>query len=326
MINGKILITGGAGYIGSHVVRHLINEGISPSDIVIFDNLERGNIEMIQKEVIFEKGDLQNKDDIKKIFLLNKISYVIHFAAYAYVGESMVFPEKYFENNVCGGLNLLNAMIENNVKKIVFSSSCAIYGNPKVLPIMENNDKIPINPYGLSKLMFEEILKWYDKIHGMKSICLRYFNVAGAGDGIGEKHEPETHVIPLLIQASISENEFKIFGDDYKTPDGSCIRDYVHVSDLADAHYKALNYLISKNESNQFNIGNGNGVSIFTLIKKVEEITRKKVKFVLQQRREGDPPILTSNSTKANEILNWKATKDINDIIKDAYLWESKKI
>jgi len=325
MEKGKILITGGAGYIGSHTVNYLITQGINKEDILIFDNLERGNLDLIPQDIIFIKGDLKNKIEIEDVFNnFPEIVAVIHFAAYAYVGESMEFPKKYFENNIVGGLNLLNSMKEHDVKKIVFSSTCATYGDPLKLPIDENHVQKPTNPYGESKLIFEKMLKWYDKIYGIKSVILRYFNACGAYFGIGEKHNPETHIIPLIIRAAIKDENINIFGNDYNTPDGTCLRDYVHVFDLAKAHLKALTYLFENDSSNQFNLGTGKGTSILELINLTNKVTGKKINITFIRRREGDPAILFANSEKAKNILGWVAEKNINDIIFDAYNWEIK--
>ena len=325
MEKGKILITGGAGYIGSHTIHYLITQGINKEDILIFDNLERGNLDLIPKDIIFIKGDLKNKIEIEDVFNnFPEIVAVIHFAAYAYVGESMEFPKKYFENNIVGGLNLLNSMKEHDVKKIVFSSTCATYGDPLKLPIDENHVQKPTNPYGESKLIFEKMLKWYDKIYGIKSVILRYFNACGASFGIGEKHNPETHIIPLIIRATIKDENINIFGNDYDTPDGTCLRDYVHVFDLAKAHLKALTYLFENDSSNQFNLGTGKGTSILELINLTNKVTGKKINITFIRRREGDPAILFANSEKAKNILGWVAEKNINDIIFDAYNWEIK--
>ena len=323
-MNKKILITGGAGYIGSHMVRFLIDKGINPKNIIIFDNLSTGNKEFIPKEVIFKKGDLKNKEDLKKVFEKNKIDFVIHFAALSSVGESMKYPEKYFENNVVGGLNLLNIMEENGVKKIINSSTAALYGIPKKIPITEDVEKNPINPYGESKLIFEKLLEWYSKIYNIKYVALRYFNVVGAGFGIGEKHVPETHLFPLLLDSIVENKTFKIFGNDYSTKDGTCERDYVHVLDLVNAHYLALKYLEEGRESEKINIGTGKGESIKTIINIAEEVIGKKINYEIKERREGDPPVLIADNNKSKEILNWNSEKTIEDSIKDAYEWQKE--
>lgn len=262
-----ILITGGAGYIGSHTVINFLDNG---KDIVIFDNLENGHIETVQTlqklgNVKFEQGDLRNIEDIEHVFEKYDIDAVIHFAAFALVGESVENPAKYYRNNTFGTLNLLDTMIKHNVKKIVFSSTCATYGEPEYTPIDENHRQNPINPYGASKLMVERIMEDYDRAYGLKSIKLRYFNVAGCDSQIriGEWHEPETHLIPNILKSTFKcEQPFKIFGEDYDTEDGTCIRDYVNVEDLAEAHRLALDYLNRENKSDVFNLGTENGDSV----------------------------------------------------------------
>lgn len=324
MFMKNILITGGAGYIGSHTIRLLISKGIPTKNIIVFDNLIYGNKKFIPLGVHFYKGDLLNKKDLNLVFKKYHIDSVIHFAAYAYVGESMQNPGKYFENNILGGLNLLEEMLKNNVLKIVFSSSCAIYGHPKTRHISEKSQKNPVNPYGESKLMFEKILNWYDKIHNIKSVCLRYFNAGGADFNIGERHNPETHLIPLVVKKSLGKiEELKLFGDDYSTFDGTCIRDYIHVLDLAEAHFFALQYL-NKGKSEKFNLGTGEGTSNLEIIRGVEKISGRKISFNTAHRRKGDPDILIANPSRANKILGWKAKRGIMEILDSAYNWELK--
>lgn len=322
----KILITGGAGYIGSHTVHYLISKGVDPSSIFVFDNLVYGHKGFLPNGVNFIKGDLLNKEDINKVFLDNKIDCVIHFAAYTYVGESMKNPGKYFENNIFGGLNLLEAMADGECSKIIFSSSCAIYGLPNESPISEKCNQKPINPYGESKLIFENILEWYSNIYNIKSVRLRYFNACGAGFGIGELHDPETHLIPLVLQTAKGfRDSISIFGDDYNTKDGTCVRDYIHVLDLADAHYKAINLLDQDNfKTDYFNLGTGVGVSVKEIIDISKEVTNIDFKVNIEKRREGDPDELVANPKKANEVLKWKANNDIRKVIEDAWGWEKK--
>jgi UDP-glucose 4-epimerase len=325
-MNKKILVTGGAGYIGSHTVRFLINKGINPSEIVIFDSLERGNKETIPKEVNFVKGDLKDFDSISSVFEKFEIDSVIHFAAYAYVGESVENPFLYFKNNFYAGLNLLESMVKFGVKKIIFSSTCATFGIPEKTPITESFPQIPINPYGESKLMFEKALKWYDEIYGIKSVILRYFNAAGADFEIGEMHFPETHLIPIAIQALLKKRDkLIIYGNDYQTYNGTCIRDYIHVFDLANAHYLALKYLEETNKSNDFNLGTGEGTSIIEIISLLEQLTDLKLPFEIQEKRKGDPPILIADSKKAREILKWEPQKTIKDVLLDSYNWEKNR-
>ncbi len=320
---GKILITGGAGYIGSITVHYLTNRGILPNEIIVFDNLVYGHQDFLPSQVQFIKGDLLNKEDITEVFTSNNIEAVIHFAAYAYVGESMTNPGKYFENNILGGLNLLDSMRKNNCKKIIFSSTCAIYGIPSTIPINEDAKQEPINPYGESKLMFEKVLEWYDRVFGIKSVRLRYFNAAGACFGIGEKHDPETHLIPLILRTANGDRpNLSIFGTDYPTKDGTCVRDYIHVRDLADAHYKALQLLEEVDfKTDCFNLGTGQRVSVQEIIELAESITGREVKTQVEKRRNGDPAILIADPTKANELLGWKAGYNIEAIIKDAWNW-----
>lgn len=322
----KILVTGGAGYIGSHFLHFLLSKGISPKTIIVFDNLERGYSENIPPGIIFIKGDLRKKNQILELFQKEKIDLVVHFAAYAYVDESVKNPGKYFENNLLGGLNLLEAMKSGNCKKIIFSSSCASYGIPDKTPIDENQSQNPINPYGETKKVFENFLKWYDQSSGIKSVCLRYFNAAGADFGIGEKHDPETHVIPKVLQAILKGEPIYIFGTDYPTKDGSCVRDYIHVTDLANAHFLAIDYLKnSKNPSIQLNLGTGKGTSVKEIIKISEKVLEKKAKTIFSERRLGDPAKLVANAKKAKRFLGWVPKKSIKEIISDAAKWEKKR-
>ncbi|MFA6537242.1 MAG: UDP-glucose 4-epimerase GalE [Patescibacteria group bacterium] len=323
----KILVTGGAGYIGSHTVHYLISRGISPTDIIVFDNLVYGHEKFLPAGVNFIKGDLLDKENIRNIFLNNEIKSVIHFAAYAYVGESMQNPGKYFENNLLAGINLLEAMKSGNCQQIVFSSTCATYGLPKNLPITETEEQKPINPYGESKLMFEKILEWYNQIYGIKSVRLRYFNAAGAGFGIGEEHNPETHLIPLVLQTALGfRKNIAIFGDDYETKDGSCVRDYIHVIDLAEAHFLSLKLMNDNNfQTDFFNLGTGKGVSVKEIITIVKEISGKDFVVLTEPRRAGDPAELVADPSKANKILGWQAKLDIRETIKNAWDWENNK-
>lgn len=324
-MSNKILVTGGAGYIGSHTVRYLLEQGIAPGDIIVFDNLVFGHENVVPENVNFIKGDLLNKADINAVFKEYQIGAVIHFAAYAYVGESMTNPFKYFENNILGGLILLNAMVKNNCHKIIFSSTCATYGVPDKDPIDEQEKQSPINPYGESKLMFEKILEWFGKIHKVKSIRLRYFNAAGAAYGIGERHNPETHLIPLVLETAKGKRELiTIFGDDYMTPDGTCIRDYIHVVDLASAHFKALKFLENEDiTTDYFNLGTGKGTSVKEIVDLSKKITGIDFKVEVVNRRPGDPDSLVADPYKANDILGWKAQYDIEKIITSA--WEFHK-
>ncbi len=322
-----ILITGAGGYIGSHTAINFIKNGY---DIVVFDNLETGHIETVNAlkkiaDVKFEKGDLRNIEDIDKVFEKYNIDAVIHFAAFSLVGESVTNPAKYYRNNVYGTMNLLDSMVKHNVKKIVFSSTCATYGEPKYTPIDESHPQNPINPYGNSKLCIEMMLKDYDKAYDLKSIRLRYFNVAGCDEQsrVGEWHEPETHLIPNILKSTFGEGKtFKIFGNDYETPDGTCIRDYVNVEDLAEAHRLAYLYLEKENKSDVFNLGTEQGDSVKQVFDTCEHVLGKKIAVETVARRAGDPAKLYANANKAKSVLNWKPTKTLEDSIKSAYDWE----
>jgi len=319
-----ILVTGGAGYIGSHVVYDLIDKGY---DIIVFDNLVHGHREVLPDNVKFIQGDLKNQESVEMVFKKHKIDAVMHFAAFAYVGESVKDPSKYFRNNVAGGLNLLDSMVGNEVKYIIFSSSCAVYGVPNKIPIKESEDKKPISPYGWTKLIFEKMLESYEKAYGIKYISLRYFNAAGARpDGkTGEWHIPETHVIPLILKTILGERkEFEVYGNDYPTKDGTCIRDYIHVCDLSNAHIKALEYLMGKEKSDEFNLGTGKGVSVLELIKIAEEVTGVKLNYSFSERRHGDPSVLVADPSKANKTLKWDTKYKIKDIVRHAWGWEKK--
>lgn len=328
-----ILVTGGAGYIGSHNVIALLDAGY---DVVIFDNLELGHIETVQtlksldlkgKVVDFIQGDLKNFEDIKDVFSKHEIKAVIHFAAYSQVAESMKNPQKYYENNVEGTLNLLNAMVENSVKRIVFSSTAATYGEPVYTPIDENHPQNPINPYGETKLKIEKIMDEFDEKYGLKSVRLRYFNVAGADslNRVGEWHDPETHLIPNILKSTFGGGKtFQMFGTDYKTIDGTCVRDYINVEDLANAHVKALNYLENGGKTNFFNLGTNNGNSVKEVFSVCEKVTGKNIPVDVQPRREGDPAILVADNTKAKNILGWIPQKTLEDSILSAYNWEKK--
>ena len=320
-----ILVTGGAGYVGSHLVLALLEKGV---DMIVFDNLELGHIETIDTlkkygNLKFIKGNLKNLDDIRGVFLVNKIDAVVHFAAYSQVGESVKNPQKYYYNNVFGTLNLLNAMLEFGVKQIVFSSTAATYGEPIYTPIDEKHPQKPINPYGNSKLMIETIMDDYDKAYGLKSVRLRYFNVAGADSlsRIGEWHNPETHLIPNILKAKENKT-FKMFGDNYETKDGTCIRDYINVEDLAQAHIKALDYLKNGGETNFFNLGTAEGNSVKEVFKTCEKIKECTIPIEICEKRDGDPAILVADNKKAGEVLNWFPEHNLADCIKSAYKWE----
>ena len=320
----SILVCGGAGYIGSHTVYKLIEQG---KDVVIIDNLQSGHMSAVHPKAKFYKGDIRDASILDKIFTENKIESIIHFAANSLVGESMEKPLLYFNNNVYGMQILLESMVKHNIRNIVFSSTAAVYGEPKRVPILEDDETKPTNTYGETKLTMEKMMKWCDKAYGIKYVALRYFNVAGSlGDGsIGEDHNPETHLIPLILQVPLKKREFiSVYGTDYPTPDGTCIRDYIHVVDLADAHIKAVEYLEAGNESNTFNLGNGVGFSVKEMIEAAKEVTGEEIKVVLADRRAGDPAQLIASSEKANKILGWTPKfTNVKDIIKDAWTFHT---
>ena len=323
--NAAILITGGAGYIGSHTVRLLAGLG---RKIVVLDNLVFGHDQaIIDSSVELVVGDVGDQDLVRSLFAKHAFGAVIHFAAYAYVGESVTNPLKYYQNNTAEPIKLLQVMQEFGCKVFVFSSTCATYGVPDKLPITETNQQKPINPYGMSKLMVEHILTDCGTAWGLRSACLRYFNASGCSpDGkIGEDHEPETHLIPRVMMAVTGEIEYlEVFGTDYATPDGTCIRDYIHVEDLADAHARALDHLAAGGASVRCNLGTGVGVSVREIISAVEEITGKTVPVKYGPRREGDPPSLVADPALAKELLGWVASrKDIRDMVGPAWLWTS---
>jgi UDP-glucose 4-epimerase len=319
-----ILIVGGAGYIGSHVNKMLNLHGF---DTVVFDNLSYGHRDFV-KWGVFEEGDLSEMDDIRRVFQKYPITAVMQFAAFTYVGESVDDPQKYYLNNLCNTLNLLEVMLEEKVNYFVFSSTCATYGDPVEIPITENHPQNPINPYGKGKYMVEQVLEDYNKAYNLRYASLRYFNAAGADpDGeIGELHDPETHLIPLILDVALGNKEdIKIFGNDYPTADGTCIRDYIHVLDLADAHIKALEYIQNNDLSDVFNLGNGQGFSVKEVIDTVEKITGKKIKASEVGRRPGDPPVLVGSALKARELLGWQPQfDDISLIIDTAWRWQQK--
>lgn len=312
----KIVVTGGAGYIGSVCVEDLLNRG---HEVTVFDNLTEGHRKAVDQRAKFVQGDLADKTAVSYLIGAEQPAAVMHFAAKALVGESMQNPYKYFFNNVSCGLNLLDAMVEHGVKRFVFSSTCATYGTPEIVPIDEQAAQRPVNPYGESKLIFEKILRWYNQIHGVVFAALRYFNAAGATEAFGEDHRIETHLIPCVLQVPLGKREHaQVFGTDYPTPDGSCIRDYIHVTDLAQAHALALEV----KESGFFNLGIGGGVSVLEVIEACRKITGKNIPIVTQARRPGDPPRLIASAQKAREVLGWRPKYDqIEDIVSSAWSW-----
>lgn len=323
-----ILVTGGAGYIGSHTVLALKQAGY---EVVILDNLVYGHRDLVEKVLQVELivGDTGDRPLLDDLFKSRNIAAVMHFSAYAYVGESVTDPAKYYRNNVVGTLTLLEAMLAASIKKFVFSSTCATYGVPEVVPIPENHPQNPINPYGATKLMVERILADFDVAYGLQSVRFRYFNAAGANpEGLlGEDHQPETHLIPLILLTALGKREcISIFGTDYPTPDGTCIRDYIHVNDLADAHVLGLEYLLKDGNSEVFNLGNGNGFSVREVIAAAEKVTGRSIPIKECDRRPGDPPSLIGSGEKARKILGWQPQyPDITDIVSHAWQWHQRR-
>lgn len=320
-----VLILGGAGYIGSHTVLEFLDRGYK---VAVADNLQSGHIEALHPDAKFYCGDIRDKNFLDNLFKKENIEAVIHFAANSLVGESMQDPLKYYDNNLYGTMVLLKSMVENNVKKIVFSSTAATYGEPENIPILETDRTNPTNTYGETKLSMEKMFKWVSSAHGVKFVSLRYFNACGAHKSakIGEDHMPETHLIPIVLQVPNKKREFvNIFGDDYDTPDGTCIRDYVHVCDLAAAHYLALEYLKNGGESDIFNLGSGTGFSVKEVIEAAREVTGDKIPAVVSPKRSGDPARLVASSDKAKNILGFKpCCTDLKEIIQTAWMWHKK--
>ncbi|MBL7100360.1 MAG: UDP-glucose 4-epimerase GalE [Nanoarchaeota archaeon] len=311
----KILVTGGAGYIGSVIVKKLFN---NKHEVIVLDDLSQGHAEAVHPKAVFVQLNLNNLKDLDETFKQFKFDAVIHMAAHSLVGESVEQPKKYFRNNVINGINLLNIMLKNNCKKIVFSSSAAVYGEPKRNPIKEEDETKPINPYGESKLMFEKIMAWYSKAYGLNYTSLRYFNAAGCDTDYGEHHDPETHLIPIVIKTALGQKkEIQVYGTDYPTEDGTCIRDYIHVSDLAEAHILALN------KNGIYNMGE-NECSVKKIIEIARKITGEEIPVKEVDRRPGDPAVLIASSEKIKKEFGWEAKHDIKDIIKSAWQWHKK--
>ncbi|MFZ7942063.1 UDP-glucose 4-epimerase GalE [Neobacillus sp. 19] len=320
-----ILVVGGAGYIGSHLVKELVEK----EEVVVLDNLSTGHREAVDSRAIFVKGDLGNEDDLHMVFRSYPIKAVMHFAAYSLVGESVIDPLKYYQNNVASTLTLLKVMLKFKVKKFIFSSTAATYGIPDVELIDETSATAPINPYGQSKLMVEQILADFSKSYGLNYVVLRYFNAAGAHESarIGESHDPETHLIPIVLQQLLGQREkVAVFGSDYDTPDGTCIRDYIHVTDLANAHIYALEALLSgKKSAETYNLGNGLGYSVKEVIETCEKVTGVKANVEMADRRAGDPARLVASSHKIYSELGWQAERNLEKIIADAWKWHQKQ-
>ena len=323
-----ILVTGGAGYIGSHAVLALIKAGY---EVIVLDNLSYGHQEIVEQvlKVKLIVGDISDRALLDQLFTTHNITAVMHFAAYIAVGESVTDPAKYYHNNVAGTLTLLEAMVAASIKKFVFSSTCALYGVPKTIPLVEDHPQDPISPYATTKWIVERILSDFDKAYNLKSVCFRYFNAAGADPTglLGEDHTPETHLIPLVLFAALGKREsVSIFGTDYPTRDGTCIRDYIHVTDLAQAHVLGLEYLLKRGDSTVFNLGNCSGFSVIEVIETAKEVTGKEIKIVECDRRPGDPPILVGSSDKARGILDWHPQyPNLNDIVAHAWQWHQQR-
>jgi UDP-glucose 4-epimerase len=315
----RVLVVGGAGYIGSVTAQTLVQEG---HDVIIFDNFSRGHREAIPSGMMWMAGDMSSREDLSRAFA-QKVDAVMHFAALSQVGESVEKPDLYFHNNVSNGLNLLDAMLEYGVDKFIFSSTAAVYGEPSTSPITEDFPLLPTSPYGDSKLAFERVLKWYANAYKMRYVSLRYFNASGAAGEAGEDHEPETHLIPLVLQVALGRRKkITIFGDDYPTPDGTCIRDYIHVKDLADAHVQALTHLANTGENQIFNLGQGNGSSVREVIEVARKITGHPIPAEIGRRRAGDPSILVASNELIHNVLGWAPKySDLQTIIGDAWAW-----
>ena len=322
----QVLVTGGAGYIGSHAVKVLLSKGY---EVVVVDNLATGHKEAVDERAKLYIGDISDEAFMHQVFSENDIKGVIHFAAFSLVGESMTNPYKYYENNVSKTNKLLKSMVEHNVLNLVFSSTAATYGEPEKTPIYEFDPQVPTNVYGQTKLAMEHMIKWYGSAHRLNNVALRYFNVAGAlEDGsIGEAHNPETHLIPIILQVANNKRaKISIFGDDYPTKDKTCIRDYIHVLDLCEAHVLALEYLFNGNPSDNFNLGSGEGFSVLEMIEAARRVTGHPIPAEVAPRRAGDPAVLIANSDKARKVLGWKPTREnIEVMIRDAWCWEQNK-
>jgi len=328
----KFLVTGGAGYIGSHCALSLLEKG---NDVVVFDNLSVGHIETVETlkgiggdRFAFVKGDLMSPETLDSMFSEHSIDCVFHFAAFSQVGESINKPAKYYRNNVTGTMNLLDSMVAHDVKRIVFSSTAAVYGEPEYTPIDENHPKQPINPYGTTKLTIERMLDDYDRAYGLKSVRLRYFNVVGADAKcrVGEWHEPETHLVPNILKAAGKDSaSFSLFGDDYPTRDGTCVRDYINVEDLVDAHVLAYDYLAKGGDTNFFNLGTASGQTVLEIFDTCRKVTAAPINVERKGRRAGDPAVLIANSDKARSVLGWEPKRSLEDSISSAYEWEKKR-
>ncbi|MGQ9604241.1 MAG: UDP-glucose 4-epimerase GalE [bacterium] len=318
----RILVTGGAGYVGSVCVWHLLNKGY---EVLIYDNLSTGHRSAIDRRARFVLGDLGESERLSRVFKEFRPDYVMHFAASCLVGESVEKPIDYYKNNVGNGISLISTMVKNGILGIVFSSSCSVYGEPVRIPMSEDDPKNPINPYGRTKRAFEQLLEDCDYAYGIKSVCLRYFNAAGAADSLGEDHSPETHLIPNVLRVVLGKTSLvKVFGNDYPTADGTCVRDYVHVIDLATAHEKAMELLRNK-RSDRINLGIGKGFSVLEVIESASRVTGKKIPYEVVERRPGDPAVLIASAKRARDILGWKPEYcDLDRIIESAWKWHKE--
>lgn len=318
-----ILVAGGAGYIGSHMVALLVKRGY---EVIVADNLRTGHWQAVKGAKKLYVGDLRDNAFLEQVFSENDIDGVINFAAFSLVGESVTNPLKYYGNNVEGAVSLLNAMKVHGVDKMVFSSTAATYGEPEKQPIEEHDRTEPTNPYGATKLAIENMLKWCDRAYGIRYAALRYFNAAGSDTetGIGEDHDPESHLIPLVMKTALGQRDhIGIFGEDYPTADGTCVRDYIHVNDLAEAHLLALEYLAGGGSSDVFNLGSGDGYSVKEIIETARRVTGREIKATVEPRRAGDPSVLIASNKKAAEVLGWKPVRGLEQIISDAWAWHS---
>ena len=318
----SILVVGGAGYIGSHAAHSLRRHG---HEVIIYDNLSTG-FEQLAQGFELIRGDIA--DSVKLGNVLKRVDAVMHFAAHAYVGESVTSPRKYFQNNVQAGMVLLHAVLDSPVRSFIFSSTCAVYGTPDKVPITEETPRQPVNPYGASKLAFEHALEAYERAYGLRFVSFRYFNAAGADENglVGELHSPETHLIPCAFEAIHQRRPaLEIFGDDYPTPDGTCIRDYIHVSDLAEAHVLGIEHLMRSGDSLKLNLGTGTGASVKEVVSMIEKVSGQEVPKRIAPRRAGDPPKLVADPSRAEQVLNWRAKRSLEDIVTTAWTWEQSR-
>jgi UDP-glucose 4-epimerase len=318
-LNERILVTGGAGYVGSVCVAHLRERGYQ---VLVYDNLSTGHKAAVVEGVPIEVADLADRASLSRVMSSFRPAFVMHFAASALLGESMRKPLDYYANNVTNGQNLIRVMLDHGIRSLIFSSTCAIYGEPEHTPMTEDDPRRPINPYGRSKLAFEHLLEDCDKAYGLKSVCLRYFNAAGAASGLGEDHDPETHLIPNVLKAALGlRKQLVVFGSDYPTHDGTCVRDYVHIADIADAHEKALD-ILRLDRSDKINLGNGKGFSVLEVIRTSERLLGESIPYKVSARREGDPAVLVASAEKAGRVLGWKpAYSSLESIIESALMW-----